>query len=480
MHVFSFFLIIVTLLNVFINIRKRDILITQTAITVFVCTFVNVGYFVESELLNVDYYQAAIILNFLVAIICQGNGLTISQSCFQYVVCLFVSLILLIIAPSTTANVTGLFVPIFEEYMTGQLPFLHPEFSKFSVFYLTLAICLAFIIDLNSRVFTKEDWIHTMAIVAKMGKGLLILVFFEILIKYVIGSNLYSYFIVSFFGEGTSTYLSLVSRGSFRMLQGLTREASHFAYGMMLLAILLYTTEKSYLKKNTGWIIFTIVTLILSGAFSMLWCIVFLIAYYLVVVTYYNKSRGKLSYKKVVNFFLCSMMIVIVFGIVVISLIQSNEYIINRLLEAFEVISNLGKNDISYYAMLPHVTSSQSRIYSTYFTVMEWLKRPLFGLGIGTTFCYSSTVLTLSEIGLATVIALWLFYMRVMQKHCINIIPCRLSLLLWFGCNILSGIQSRLTIASDVLIIMGCCISLFGVNRDNIVVKKHNLLHSKL
>lgn len=467
MHAFSFIIIIATFLNLLFNKNKKSVLIMQTAITVFVCTFVNVGYFFESELINIDYYQGAILLNFLVAIMCRSHKLTVSKSCFRYLVCLLVSFILLIVAPSSTANVTGLSVPRFEYYMTGQLPFSHPVFSKFSVFYLIIAICLAVVIDIIGRSFNREDWIHTMVIVARLGKGLLIIVCLEIILKYILSSNLYASFIVGIFGEGTSTYLTIVSRGSFRMLQGLTREASHFAYGMMLLSMLLFTTEKIDAKKNTGWIIISIVALVLSGAFSMVLCIAFLAAYYLVAVTYYNKDGKKVSGKRVAFFVLCSSIIITVLGIVGMALAQSNEYIASRLLEAFDVISGLGKNDVGYYSTLSHVTSSQSRLYSTYFTIKEWLKRPLFGLGIGTTFCYSNTVLTLAETGFVTVVSMWFYLMKYMEKHCVNIEPCRLSLLLWYGCNVLSGIQSRLTVASDVLIIVGCCIALFGVENNS-------------
>ena len=147
MHAFSFIIVIVTFLNLFFNKGKKNVLIMQTAITVFVCTFVNVGYFFESELINIDYYQGAIMLNFLVAVKWRSHKLMVSKSCFRYLVCLLVSFILLIIAPSSTANVTGLSVPKFEYYMTGQLLFSHPVFSKFSIFYLIISICLAFVID---------------------------------------------------------------------------------------------------------------------------------------------------------------------------------------------------------------------------------------------------------------------------------------------------------------------------------------------
>lgn len=467
MYAFSLVIVIGTFLNLFFNKGKRNVLIVQTAMTVFVCTFINVGYFIESDLINIDYYQGAIILNFLIAILCRNTKLTISKSCFRYMVCFFISFLLLFAVPSTTANATGLLVPRFEYYMTGQIPFSHPVFSKFSIFYLIIAVCLAFIIDTVGKLFTREDWIHTMFIIAKLGKALLIIVSIEIVLKYIFNSNFYASFIIKLFGEGTSTYLTLVSRGSFRMLQGLTREASHFAYSMMLLIILLFTTEKMSEKKNTIWIIISLIALVLSGAFSMVLCVAFLAAYYLIAITYYGKMDNKISGKKIAVVVLFSSILIVILGIVGMALIQRNEYIANRFIEVLDVISNLDKNGVDYYSTLSHVTSSQSRLYSTYFTLKEWLKRPIFGLGPGTTFCYSSTVLTLAETGLATGISMWLFLMKHMEKHCSNIMPCRLSLLLWVGSNILSGIQPRLTVAFDVLIIVGCCIALFGLENDS-------------
>lgn len=467
MYAFSLVIVIGTFLNLFYNKGKRNVLTVQTAMTVFVCTFINVGYFIESDLINIDYYQGAIILNFLVAVLCRNSKLTISKSCFRYVICLLISFLLLFVVPSTTANVIDLSIPRFEYYMTGQIPFSHPMFSKFSIFYLIIAVCLAFVIDTIGKLFTREDWIRTMALIAKWGKVLLIIVCIEIVLKYVLDSNLYSTFIIKVFGKGTSTYLELVSRGSFRVLQGLTREASHFAYSMMLLTILLFATEKISEKKNTIWIIISLTALVLSGAFSMVLCVAFLAAYYLIAITYYGKMDNRISRKKTAVVVLFSSILIAILGIVGMVLIQRNEYIANRFMEALDIISNLGKNGVDYYSTLSHVTSSQSRLYSTYFTLKEWLKRPIFGLGPGTTFCYSNTVLTLAETGLATGISMWQFFMKHMEKHCSNTMPCRLSLLLWVGSNILSGIQPRLTVAFDILIIVGCCIVLFGLENDS-------------
>ncbi len=464
MHAFSLLLIISTFLNFFVNKSSKKILIVQTAITIFVCSFVNVGYFIESELISVDYYQGAIILNFIVVVLCKGHRIVISKWGLFYIAGLLISVMLLILTPSTSANVTGLSNPRFEYYMTGQLAFSHPIFSKFTVFYLMISICLAYIVDAIGHSFTREDWIRTLGIVEKLGKTLLIIVCFEIITKYILRSGMYFSFIIGVFGEGTSTYLTLVSRGPFYVLQGLTREASHFAYGMMLLAIVLFTTGKIEKRKNTVWIIMTLLALVLSGAFSMLLYVAFLTAYYVVVVAYYNK-RDRISRKRAAKFILISIIAFTLIGVAGIALIRSNEYIATRMDETLEVIHGLGENDVGYYSKLHYVTSSQSRLYSLYFTFMEWIKRPLIGLGIGTTFCYSGTMLTLAETGLVTSVFMWLFFMSIMKKYC-KATPCKIFLAFWVGCNVLSGMQLRLTVAADVLIVMGCCIALFSFNRN--------------
>lgn len=465
MHAFSVLLIISTFLNLFVNKSSKKILIVQTAITIFVCSFVNVGYFIESELISVDYYQGAIILNFIVVVLCKGHRIVISKWGLFYIAGLLISVMLLILTPSTSANVTGLSNPRFEYYMTGQLAFSHPVFSKFTVFYLMISICLAYIVDAIGHSFTREDWIRTLGIVEKLGKTLLIIVCFEIITKYILRSGMYFSFIVGVFGEGTSTYLTLVSRGPFYVLQGLTREASHFAYGMMLLAIVLFTTGKIEKRKNTVWIIMTLLALVLSGAFSMLLYVAFLTAYYVVVVAYYNK-RDRIPRKRAAKFILISIIAFTLIGIAGIALIRSNEYIATRMDETLEVIHGLGENDVDYYSKLHYVTSSQSRLYSLYFTFMEWIKRPLIGLGMGTTFCYSGTMLTLAETGLVTSVFMWLFFTSIMKKYCIKATPCKIFLAFWVGCNVLSGMQLRLTVAADVLIVMGCCIALFSFNRN--------------
>jgi hypothetical protein len=246
------------------------------------------------------------------------------------------------------------------------------------------------------------------------------------------------------------------------MLQGLTRESSHFAYGMMLLIILLFIDQKAVEKKNTPWLVIALLALLLSGAFSMVWCVAFLAAYYLVAATYHNTNGVSVSGKRAAVLLMVAMAAFFAIGIVGITLIQSNDYLASRFSEVLDVISGITNNNVNYYATLSYVTSSQSRLFSLYYTFVEWLKRPLFGFGLGTTSSYSYTMLTLGETGLVTLVAMWRFYIRVMKKYCANIAPCAMSLALWYGCNLLSGIQSRLIVAMDVLIIMGSCIVLFG------------------
>lgn len=458
MHPFSFIIIIYSLLNILLIKNKKNILINQTSLTIFVCSFVNVGYFIESDILNVDYYQAVIVIEFLILLVFYNKRVILSKSFLLYISSLIFSTILLLLFPSKTANALDLSNPRFENYMTGRYAFVRPFFSKYTLFFLVLAIMLSFIINELGFCFATEDWKKTLCTVVRFGKIQMIIILLEFITKYVLRSNAYSSFIVSLFGKGTSTYLRLDNRGVFVMMQGLTREGSHFAYTMMLLVILFYTVGIIENRNNSLWIVFAFTAMVLSGALMMLISAVTLSGYYLVIV--FSKKLNKTK-KRVAVVFVTVSLILLTMVLVGYRLFNSDGYIASRLTDAVRILYGIKNRNVAYFASLSHVTSNQSRLFSLVYAFREWGRRPLFGIGVGTSFAYSSTLLTLAETGIVTMIAIIRFFISVIKKYGVKIRIAELAIGIWLGCNVFSGIQSRIIVAADVMIILGCCISIF-------------------
>ena len=377
---------------------------------------------------------------------------------------MIISMLLLIFFPSSTARATGLSNPRFEDYMTGHYAFSNPFFSKFTVFYVVLAACLAFIVNTLRVYFSVEDWKKVLCNLAKICKALLLIICLEFIIKYLLHSQLYSDFIVMAFGRGTSTYLNLENRGIFVMMQGLTREGSHFAYSMMLMVMLLYTAGIIENRKNNIWIFISIMAMILSGALMMLICVSTLSGYWLLMMFARNENKTK---KRIAIVIMYTALLLLVAVFAVNRLMNSSGYIGTRFMDAVSVLLGVGNKNVAYYASLSHVTSNQSRLFSLYYAFTEWMKRPLFGIGIGTTFAYSSTLLTLAEAGIVTVILLLRFYINVGKRYGVKTKLALIVLMLWIGCNVFSGIQPRIIVAGDIILIMGCYIVLFGIDESN-------------
>ena len=459
MNYFSYVIIFFSLLNILCAKSKRNILIYQTSLTLFVCSFVDVGYFIESDIINVDYYQAVIVIQFIMSLFIDNKKVKLSKSFLLYISSLIISTLLLLVFPSKTANAMDLSNPRFENYMTGHFAFVRPFFSKYTVFFLILALCLSFIINKLRCYFSIEEWGKVLCVIAKLGKFQMIIVFIEFFIKYIMRSNAYSSFIITFFGRGTSTYLTLENRGIFVMMQGLTREGSHFAYAMMLLVIIFYTTGIIEKKNNSLWIALAIVAMVLSGALMMLVCSVTLCGYYLIIA--FSKELNKTKKRVAVVVMTVSL---VLFAMVLIGhkLFTSDGYLASRLADAVGIFMGVGNKNVAYYATLSHVTSNQSRLFSLVYAIREWIKRPLWGIGIGTTFAYSSTLLTLAETGIVTMLAIVNFYLDVIRKYGVDKKMAQLVIGLWLVCNAFSGIQSRLIVAADVMVILGSCIAAFG------------------
>lgn len=455
MAIFSWVLLGLTFLNFFRTKKIKSILVAQSSITIFICTFINVGYFIKSDILNVEYYQAAIIIQFLVSlvVILKNGGKIKSKSLKRlmfYIGSLTITLILLIFLPEKSAEVTGA-GGYFESYMLGHNAYMSPVFEKFAIFFYFLAIILAIDFEIIISNLTNEEYKIIITNISNMGKKLIILVLIEFLIKNIIRTNLYSVIITFIFGEGTSTYVNLVKRGSLFMLQGLTREGSHFAYGMMILLIIFFV-EKRLGKKNKLWFILGGIELFLAGTFTAVWCIFFLALFYIIYLFFNNSLNRKrtLITKRKVFLIVSVVLAILLVGIIIL---LGENYLSDRMIELIGIFKSIKKYDINYFRINYHISSSQTRMYSIKKTFLEYLKRPLFGLGLGTTYCYSDMILTLTEIGIIGVITYAKYYFNAKRDNC-NKRIYNLCAILWLICNILCIFHVRMIVAVDIWVII--------------------------
>lgn len=473
MEVFSYFLVGYSIFILLAYNDKRQIFVMQTSMTVFVCTFINVGYFIDTDLISIDYYQAELIIQLIVSVVCVSRRdyrVKVSRRMMFYFSSLILSTVLLALIPSKNAAVTGTSVR-FEEFMVGNKAFMHPQFTKFTVFYLMLAIILAIDVNAVIRFFDEEMYVKFVHHELVLSKILMIIVFIEFVFKDIFKSELYSRIITAIFGVGTSTFRILRIRGSIIELQGLTREGSHMSYGFMLMLMLLFV-EKVCGKKNTHWIVLAFIEMVLTGTLTTFWCLLMLCTMIVVYLFGFKKTAG-------IARFLSNRRLIILailfsaFAVSTIAMIGSKGYIYNRLYELLRVIQNFKSLNEQFFRTSYRLSSNQTRIYSIVTTLIQWCRRPLFGLGLGTTFCYSDTTLTLAEIGIMGMLTFYRFYFDYRRDNCMKK-PYVAIAQIWMICNFFIIYHTRLIIAGDIIMVLAIMKVLF-----NSEVKKQALqIHS--
>ena len=110
-------------------------------------------------------------------------------------------------------------------------------------------------------------------------------------------------------------------------------------------------------------------------------------------------------------------------------------------------------------------------MYSVIHTLKNFLYRPLFGIGIATTYCHGATALSIAEIGVFGVFSYIRCYFRRLVKNTDQKVLCRNTILLWLAVNLLAtGSATRLIVQLDGVLIVICMICL---------AKKGRLLYEK-
>lgn len=468
MHIYSFILLVFTVWNLFGKRSKEDKLINQTAFVMFVYVFTNCGYFLISEAINIDYYQAALVLLFVVTLLTGAKG-HVSKYFLIYFGCLTISFLFLLFFPSKSAEVVGA-AGGYEYFISGVENYFMPEFTKFSVFYYVLAVMQGYIVDRIAHRFNYASYENLIHNTAKWVKISVICAGFEFVIKNVFGSTFFQDLLRVFFGYNKSVSTGVNLRGLFASLQGLNRESSHFAYAMGIAVIVFFAEYKlSGKKENKWWGVLATIFVLLSRAFSMLLVLVLLIGLYFLYKMYIdNLSKDAVRRLARVFFSLFVIVVLVVVGIVVI--LKSDSYIVKRIERVYEIIRSLLNGSFTGTATQATTDSSLTRLYSVLHTLGNFLCRPLFGIGIATTYCHGATALTLAEIGMLGMISYLRCYYGTLMKKTNERKLCIYTIFLWMVVNLLaSGAATRFIVQLDGLLIVICMICL-AQKRDT----KHN------
>lgn len=467
MNLFSAVLVLLFFVNLFSKKPPIYRLLNQTVVTIYVYLYVNVGYFLSSSVINIDYWQGALLLEFLLCVFLTREHKVTRQFSF-YVMCLLISIVNLLVLPSKHAQVVGN-SGAYQYYMVGAEAFSYPEFTKFTVFYFVLAIIQAYVFLVIKNRIKETGCVYLLSHLSALIKLSLIAWCAEFIVKNIMVSTMYNEFLTLFFGKGTSTLDELALRGNYYSLQGFTREPSQFAFALSYAVIVMYTEQLlNHEKKNTVWMGLILFLIATSGAFTALLSIVFLFALYTLYKVYINGKKGE-NTLKTICVFLFAIVAVVVLTFMLNYMSLRGGYVASRLDETMGVLSNLFNMNESYFRSFPALGSSIVRVFSVIHTLSNWMHRPLFGLGLATTFCHGSTALTLAEIGAVGFIAYLSFYFAFAFKNKTYKTVNTLVVLCWIVINLLSGCGTRYIIMVDGALLLLCFVIVekkMGLNKE--------------
>lgn len=214
------------------------------------------------------------------------------------------------------------------------------------------------------------------------------------------------------FGVGESTFTHAFTKGGdLYVLQGVTKEASHFILSMFVIAlsILIWNKIQTVRFNKSGisvyhvYLLLLIVLMILSGGFSAWWClfILFLVYFSLRYDIYKKTLRESIPY------IIVTLMVVFsVVGGVLFFFGEEMEYAIARTEDVLYTINVLATSGTLAAIGAEGELSTFSRLTSIFDVTASFIDRPFLGLGIGFQFALAALPTMLSDLGLLGLI-LW-------------------------------------------------------------------------
>lgn len=271
------------------------------------------------------------------------------------------------------------------------------DIKKQIQFYYTLINYLINVFIIKS-IFTKTELIYIGRKISKVFKGIVILGMGEFVLKNIL-SMPETYFIIKGYilGKSNNAVQEPTMRGALYSLEGITSEPSHFILTLFFFCVvgcMLYKYEDKLhacfgIKK---YILGSVFLMVLSGGFSAFWYIFMLTLVFLVL----KYELYKMDWHMATRYIKYIVVLVFVGAVVLYTLLSTVPGYEYRLNSAIQVVEYLTSNRV---VMPEQLDSSLPRLMSCYDVFMDFLERPLLGLGMGIQSAHDSFATMLSFFG---------------------------------------------------------------------------------
>ncbi len=398
MHTASYIYLFL-MLYIFISRRKmKNIFVELVVLYSFTYISVEAGSFVDAFGIRISYamFVQLFVLLFAVIIIIYyilKKWLLIPdlKRIGVSLLCVIIGIINLVWHPANVLVVNGETLP--DQVWIGKVALRFPSFSAMTVSTFSAYTLFFIILYAIFLTFNFDDYQYAINAFARYSKILVVTGYVEFIIKLLISNQLYSDFMISFWGTNSRIEYSEQLRNGLPMLYGWTQEPSHYAYTLFVIMVVMLARSVEG-KKQAKWIIAAGLLLVLTMAFSAL---LFAVTY--IAILYVYRNKGTKSYLKRM-FGIVVIAVLIVAGIwwIISTGAFEGSFFGDRLSNILKELPVLLRLDI-WNASLAY-NSYRVRLVSSFSTLKLIVHRPLLGFGIGSLSSHGSSATILSSIGM--------------------------------------------------------------------------------
>lgn len=471
MNPYTFILIAIILYNLFKIDNLKDFYIKLLIITLINQCFIQIGYFIKIGNIEVSYKTICELLLLFTSILIlfkvKINRSNFSNSFIFLSICIF-GILRIIIQPSnivaSNINVSwDDFLSIGTQFEKIHfVPFILQEFFSIVTFIITIMTIYS--------IYTYKELNKFIAEFCKWSKLMLIIGCIEAIVKYVFDSNLYNSLCNSIFGVSSATYEGITFRGAGVVLQGLTKESSHYIYVLFIIILVIFVEYKNTKNSNSKlWIIIASILGIMSMSFSLLlFSIGILIMCYFYWIRESSTNQFKIL-KKILLILLSFIGVCLLIGISYTLIdnlsVDSNNFWSRRIVSLFQEIKLIFSGEWKT-ATTSLEWSNRSRLLSVFETLKLIIYRPIFGFGIGAVTSHGSSSMMLAGTGLLGMLY-WIkvvFYGKIsgFNNKCLSNSGYLAVILVWFMINMLNSMGLRPFYEISTLILVLVFRNLFG------------------
>lgn len=288
------------------------------------------------------------------------------------------------------------------DYVMGERQYGYLDGRELEIGIYLVFICNCIILLAIKKTISKEDIHYIISKIIAYSKISIVLGFVEWIITNVFKSTIITKLCMLIFGSQGAQLDLLTQRGILYTIQGATKEPSMFATAIFYISILIIVESNKNnvnAKSNNRWLFCCLLLLVINPTLSSY---IYLLIDFVLLFIFKMQGAGIHNKKGIIRRTIMTI-IVSVFAFAFIysnsqSWYNSSNYILHRLGNAFVQLENIIRGANLLYS------SEAIRFSSIVYNFNMWIKRPLFGFGIGSLSCISGIVTFLVGGGIVCVV----------------------------------------------------------------------------